>query len=328
MRGKWVLFGGIVIFTAIGLGALSWWKRDHVVKPKPAAPAELAAGTELTFNGQIQAVKFESIAAPIGGILEEFPVRPGDEIAEGQVLGRIKNDALEEGEKEAALQFERAQDKVTTLQSGILSARLEVSRAEADATRARLDYERAERVYQRQAMLHKEGATPRKTYEAAAEAYGTAKGESEQADATRRNAQECVTQLEQDLEVARKSLAEKQEQLDAARQDLQACEIRAPEAGVIISIAKQAGEPVDKGFPDLIRYSTDISQLEIPLDLEPKILQRLQPGFAAVVQTPELPGGIAGAVREIKDNRVIVEFTSPTPAVRPGMQATVRLRLP
>ena len=160
MRGKWILFGGIVLFTAIGLGALSWWKREHAEKPKPAAPAELPAGTELSFSGQIQALKTESIAAPISGILEEFPVRPGDEIAEGQVLGRIKNDPLEEAEKEAALEFEHAQDKITTLQSGILAARLEASRAEADATRARLDFEKAERVYQRQAMLVKEGATP------------------------------------------------------------------------------------------------------------------------------------------------------------------------
>jgi hypothetical protein len=35
-----------------------------------------------------------------------------------------------------------------------------------------------------------------------------------------------------------------------------------------------------------------------------------------------------GKVKEIKDNKVIVEFGSANPAIRPGMMADVRLRFP
>jgi hypothetical protein len=34
-----------------------------------------------------------------------------------------------------------------------------------------------------------------------------------------------------------------------------------------------------------------------------------------------------GVVREVKDNQVIVEFTSALPAIKPGMTADVRFKL-
>jgi len=41
------------------------------------------------------------------------------------------------------------------------------------------------------------------------------------------------------------------------------------------------------------------------------------------LQTP----GITGDIKEIKGNRVVVEFNSTIPAIRPGMVADVRLKL-
>ena len=331
VRGKWLLASGVALFAGIGLGALSWWQREtrRPAVPPPAASQEPPPGALVPFTGKIQAVNVESISSPISGVLEEFPVKPGDEVAEGQILGHIKNDALEEGEREANLEFERAAGKVTGIESALIAARLEVSRADADAARGRAELAKAQRVYDRQAMLNKEGATPRKTYEAALEAFEQCKAEATTLEETSRRSQERLEQLNKDLELARKFLAEKQEQADAAKEELKSAELRAPADGVIVSIAKQAGEPVEKGFPDLIRISTDISLLEIPLDLPPAILKRVQAGEAGTVEMPELPGGgLPAVIREIKDGKAIVEFSSPTPVARPGMTAVVRLKLP
>lgn len=330
IRGKWLLAGGIALFLGVGLGALSWWQRE-THKPAPqlaAANPEPPPGAEVPFSGRIQPVKIESIVSPLSGVLEEFPVKPGDEVAEGQLLGRIKNDSLEEGEREANLEFERAQSKVGGIESSLIAARLEVSRADADAARGRAELSKAQRVYDRQALLNKEGATPRKTYEAALQAYEQGKAEAAALEDASLRSQERFEQLTKDLELARKHLTEKQEQLDAAKEEMRSAELRSPADGVIVSIAKQAGEPVEKGFPDLIRISTDLTLLEIPLEIPPAILKRIQPGAAAILEMPELPGGgLPAVVREVRDGKVVVEFSSPTPAVRPGMTAIVRLKL-
>jgi len=277
----------------------------------------------------VQPVNVESMAAPISGVLEEFPVKPGDEIVEGQVLGRIKNDALDDAEKEANLEFERAQGKVTSLESSILAARLESSRAEAEQIRARAELSRTERIYQRQAMLIKEGATPRKQYEAADAAYQQAKGEADEIEGANRRIQERLTQLGKEVELARKNLADQQAVLDVAKEELQTAELRAPSDGVVVSMSKGAGEPVEKGYPDLIRYSPDLTLLQITLQPDTQVLRRIAPGLPVIIQMPELPGnGLPATVREVRDATVFVEFTSPTPSVRPGMQATVRLKLP
>lgn len=330
IRGKWLLAAGIAVFLGIGLGALTWYKRPQKTAPEPQkAYVELPSGAEVPLTGQLQPVLLETIDAPITGILQEFPVKPGDEVVEGQILGRIRNDSLEDAEKEANLEFERAQGKVTSLESSVLAARLEASRAEAEAMRARGELSRAERVYQRQSLLIKEGATPRKTYEAADLAYQQAKAEADEIEGALRRIQERLTQLNKDVELARKNLADKQAELDAARLELQAEDLRAPANGFIVSIARQAGDPIEKGFPALITYSPDLTLLQIPLQPDTQVLRRLQPGLPVVIQMPELPGnGLPSTIREIKDATVFVEFTSPSPAVRPGMLATVRVKLP
>jgi multidrug efflux pump subunit AcrA (membrane-fusion protein) len=47
----------------------------------------------------------------------------------------------------------------------------------------------------------------------------------------------------------------------------------------------------------------------------------------AAIHVAESAEAIAGSVREIRDGRVIVDFTSPTPAIKPGMSAQVQIKL-
>jgi multidrug resistance efflux pump len=331
MRGKWLLLAGLAVFVGAGAGAYSWWKREHK-PPAPVASTQtpvLPPGAEVRLAGKIQAVKIIALEAPVGGTLEEFPVKPGDEVAEGQLLGRIHNTTLEENEKEAATELERTTNKISAIESAMIQARLEASRADAEVSRARSDLTRAERVYQRQTVLNREGATPRKTFEAAEKDYTAAKADAESQEGMSQAAQGRLQKLAQDLDAARKTLAEKDQELEAARSEMKSAELRAPADGVIISIAKQAGADVEKGFPNLVTITTDLGLLEIVLEPEPPVLKRIQPGAVALVQMPELgTAGLPAAVREIKDGKVIVEFGSPDPAIRPGMTAFVALKLP
>ena len=48
---------------------------------------------------------------------------------------------------------------------------------------------------------------------------------------------------------------------------------------------------------------------------------------AVLVQVAEAPSAIQGTVREIKAGRVFVDFTSPSPAIKPGLTAQVRIKV-
>ena len=330
MRGKWILLAGLAVFLGAGFGVYTVWKREQQPAPKvEAKPAGPGPGSVVQYTGKVRAVNLTSIAAPTSGVLEDFLVKPGDEVAEGQVLGRIRNGTLEENEKEAERELERAQNKVTSLESAIIQARLDVSRAEAEAARARSEYSRTERIYQRQSLLNREGATPRKVYEAAEKDFNAAKEDSELQSAASQRATERLEGLTKELELEKKTLTEKQDELDASKAELQAAELRSPVDGVVASIAKQAGEEVQKGFPDLILVGVDLSQLQIVLEPEPPVLARLKAGVPVVIQMEEIPGaGLPSTIREIRDGKAIIEFGSPSPLIRPGMTAQVSLKLP
>jgi hypothetical protein len=79
---------------------------------------------------------------------------------------------------------------------------------------------------------------------------------------------------------------------------------------------------------DLLRIAVNLSQLDAVIDVEPAALQRIHQGQEAVVVIGESGGeSFPGTVREIRKGQVVVGFASPSPAVRPGLTAQVRLRL-
>ena len=330
MKGLWLLMGGAVIFFGVGAGAISYW-RQHREPPKPvmAAPVELPAGTDVNIQGAIQSQNLLDVPAPVDGTMAEVPVKPGDEVAEGQVLATIHNTRFEEDQKEAEAELTSANDKKNAADSTLIAARLEESRADADASRARGEYQRMEKIYQRQSLLNREGATPRKTYEAAEKDYLAAQTESRILDERVLQVRARIEQLVKDADAAGLLVAEREAALEEAREESRAAEIRSPVDGVIVSVLKQPGEEVKKGTPDLFKIGVDLTALEVVLEPQPQIFKRVQPGQAALVQMAELPGdGIQGTVASVQDGKVVVKFGSPSTLIRPGMTALVRLKLP
>ena len=319
-----------VLVIASGAGGYFFWKAKHPAAPKPGPAAEappLPPGAVVKFQATLRARNVVAVDVPVDGVLEEFPVKPGDEVFEGQILGSIKNDVLVENEKDAALQLERLKTKLTTLESQLLATRLEESRQAADASRAASDRQRAERAYQRQQMLHREGATPRKSFEAAQTAYDSAKAEESSLDAVAKSLRDRMTQITQDVDAAKKLVLENEAEYDEAKAGLAAAQLFSPVDGLIIAIQKQAGEEVRAGMEGLIQVAVDLTMMEAIVELEPSMIPRIVAGMAAEVYVAELTGGLPGQVRLVEDGKAYVEFASPTPLVRPGMTATVTLQL-
>jgi len=314
--------GGVTVFQRQA-------KKAGPKKAEPPPQMLLASGTELSYTGTINAREILLVPAPVEGTMEIVEVEPGQEVFEGQLLGRIRNEGLDGVMTAAREQLEAAQSKVTNLDGALLAARLEVSRAMADAQRAGGEYDRARKVADRQQLLYREGATPRLTYEKAQKDSENARSEYEGLRELARRSEERLKTLTADLEAARKTLEEREKALEAAQNDLSAAEVHSPADGVLVASRVKAGDAVDAGMEDLFQISTNPLQLKVMIEPEPPVLEKLRAPAPVSVLVAELPlTPIEGELVEIKDGKVTVNFDAPDAVVKSGLTATVRVKIP
>lgn len=332
MRGKWLLIGGSVILFGAALGALSVLRKPAAapkVEKKAEAPKAPVSGEEVILMGKLQAAHMVGVASPLDGILEAWEVEEGQEVLEGQRLGHISNSSLEATQQNAEQELDRVQTRVVTIEGQILAARLESARADAEAARISNDLGTLERAFQRQQILYREGATPRLKFEQAEKDFKAALEDSATAKAIAKSASERVDKLEKDLQLVKTTLEDKREDLETAKDRLEAANLVSPTDGTVIKLGVEAGGEVDRSMQNLVQIAVDPAMMEVVVEPEPPILQRIQPGTPALVVVPDISGeGMEGQVKEIKGTQVIVAFTSPNPGVKHGMTASARLKLP
>jgi multidrug resistance efflux pump len=327
MRAKWLLVVAVVVAAGIGAGALSHRLRKAAPPAPRTAAAAIVNGNELVLPGTVQAQHVTNVSAEIDGNIEAFTAEVGDEVFEGQVLARIGSAGVETAREQAAAAVEAAQQAVSSAESALAGARLEQSRADADLQRSKTQVDRVQKDFERQKMLHDHGATPKLKYDATVAQYEAAVKDFDIMDKSDRAARDAVRSANDQLAQARQALAERGEALDNAEGAFAAAELRAPVAGTIVARKGELGKPA-REFPDLFQIATDLFALEVAADARPEQLKRLYPGENAVVVLLDLgTAGLAGRVREIKDQQAIVEFNSNVPAVKPGMKAEVRIKL-
>jgi len=327
-RARWLAVS-VTIVLAIALIAILVARR----KPLPAAAsnpspaARIENSNELTLQGKIRPQHVVGVAASIPGFIESFLVEPGQDVYQGQVLARIGAQGLESTREAAQVAVERAQEKVTRLESAVASARMESSRADADAQRAQMALDRVEKIYSRQRTLHAEGATPRLTYEKALADYEAATKEYEIMGAASRAGREHVQLALNDVATARKAVAGKNQELADAQDELSNAELRSPVDGFVVGRKGEPGKRAEDYGADFFQIATDLFALEVELEPKAADLARFIPGMPALVLVLDVQASaMEGKVKEIKDGKVIVEFGSGNPAIRPNMLADVRFR--
>jgi multidrug resistance efflux pump len=294
-----------------------------------APAAEFARGAEVVYGGRVRAQQEVPVPAPSSGEVAEYLADVGDEVSQGQLLARIRNVELESARERAGEDVERIQARVSELETALMQARLEESRSAADAARGRMEFSRAEKVYQRQQLLFREGATPRLVYEKAQKEYESAQAENENLGALAAAVAGRTAALEKELDNARNLLAGKSAELDQAGQDLRATEVLSPVDGIVVARRGGPGEPVNPAIPDLLRIAVDLGALEVVFDMPPDVARRLPRGYPVQVILAETGGEpLAGAVESVRAGEVVAAFASPNPAIRPGLTARVRFKLP
>jgi multidrug resistance efflux pump len=327
MKLRW-LIAALIAAAVLGIvGVRAFYKRQEPVSAKTAAqqPPQIE---EISLPASIKAAVVVAVPVPIEGKIELFQVEVGDEVYEGQMLAHIRSESLDAFRERAEADYIKAEDRVHSLESAVSSARLEASRASADASRVRNDYERASRAYQRQKMLLAEGATPRLTFEKAEKEFQALEAESKNLDSVATVAEERISNTQRDLDAARKLLENKTEDLDTAKERIGSGDVLSPVTGIVIGRRGQAGDDVHPSMTDLFQIASDLSVMDAVADVSPAQLDRLKAGQPATVLIAEMGGEILqGKVAKIEDGKVIVEFPSPNPMIKPGLTAQIRINL-
>jgi len=202
------------------------------------------------------------------------------------------------------------------------AGRLDILPVQPRRWSARLQMERAQKTFERQTTLNREGATPRLVYEKARQDYEASVQEFEIMEKAMRGSRENTQAANLKLAEAKRILAEKQLELQDAEGGHEAGEVRSPVDGTVVGRNGEPGKPAGEAGDQLFQIATDLYALEIPLEAKPELVKRLRRGQPATVMVLDLQGGgFPGNVKEVKENQVVVEFTSTLPAVRPGMRA-------
>jgi multidrug resistance efflux pump len=334
MRRKWLLPGAIILFSAVAATALFLTRsKPHAAVTRPALapastiPAAAPAAPEIAVSGQVQAANVVNVPAPVDGTVEALMADVGDVVIEGKLLARIKNPKLASAEAIAQSEAESARNRISELEAALIAARLEVSRSEADQMRAKTEFEKAEKEFKKQEQMFRQGITARLVYEKSQQDYNALKADSERLAEAAKNARNHVASLTDELQAAPKDLEQKKAALDEARAESGAGDVRSPAEGIIVARCCQVGESVNSASSNLFQIAGDLTALQVTASADSATIERIHPGQIAVIEIPSVQATIQGKVREVQPEQVIIEFSSPTPGVRPGMTARVKIKL-
>jgi HlyD family secretion protein len=335
LRGKWVIIAAVIILGSIGIGALSSLYGPKRPLPKDtsktvAQPVDpFPSGAVISLQGKVEAQQVVSVGAKVNGQLSELYFEPGQEVYEGQLIAKVRNRKLESERDRANEDLEAIQTRLSNAESSMLAARLEGSRARAEASRFNDDLSRLQKIYDRQVLLNNQQATPRNKFEQAKRDYEEAKASATSTSGKADIAEQQVAKLTREIDSAKKALEEKQAALEEAESDLKAADITSPVDGIFLSSGVEPGEEVTRSMEDLFQIAVDLSRMQVIVEPTPEQMTKMKLGLPVQVFMAEAAGeALPGEISLIQDNYVTIVFQSPTAAIKPGLTAQVRIKLP
>ena len=242
-------------------------------------------------------------AASEDGVVERVFVRPGAAVAVGTPVALLTNPALTE-------RIIDAQSQVAVAQANLASAR-QVREANQLTRRAALADAQAqaqESAIQERSMsgLIEQGLVPALSYRKA-----QIEAEKGRNDVTINRAQLAVSAADDDAKIAalQAQLAQAQAALDAARAHAGALLVRAAAAGIVQTVAVDAGAHVAQGA-ELARIA-DQRDLKAVLQVPESALSAVLPGMPARIDTSlgTLAGRVARIAPAAQNGTVAVDVT-------------------
>lgn len=317
----------IILLLLISGAGLVWLARDVFFKKIPR---------DLALYGNVD-IRQVDLAFRVGGRIREVLVEEGDAVKPNQPLARLDTDMLAQNLAASRADLESRRAQLARLESGyrvqeIAQARARVNSALAAAENSAINYRRVADLRSRNAVSQKE--------------LDNARAADREAGAELQSARENLAMLasgyrEEEVAAQKALVSAAEAEAELARIRLADAELRAPQAGVILTRAREAGAIVAEGQTVYTLTLTKPVWL-IAYVSEPD-LGKIKPGMKVGVSVDCAPGkmfpGVVGFISptaeftpktvETKENRenlvyrIRVRADDPENVMRQGMPVTI-----
>ena len=220
----------------------------------------------------------------VGGRIAAVLAEEGERVQAGQVLARLDTDLLEAETDRIRAQLAQQEATLQRLERGyrseeIAGARADAAAAAALAENARINLHRVEAMRSSNAISQKELDNARGTYRNAAAKHKAAREQLALVSAGYR---------EEEIMAQRAVVAATRASLQQAIIHLNDAELKAPQDGIVLTRAREAGAIVDTGQTVYTLSLVNPVWLRVYVD-EPR-LGRIRPGMRVEAETDAAPG--------------------------------------
>ena len=291
----------IILFAAVVAGGFYAWRVEHPSK---------TAGNEILLYGNVD-LRQVNLAFNGNERIETLPVKEGDRVKKGQVLGTLEQERLKFGVDRAEAHVQSQRHIVERLEHGSRPEEIEQARANVQATQTDLD--NAEKNFERLKHSTASGASSRQDLDNAKTAMDVARARL----LVNRKALELAVlgPRKEDKAEARATLRFNEADLALQRKALEDATLVAPSDGVVRNRILEPGEMASPQRPVLALALTDPKWVRAYIP-EPD-LGKIRHGMKAVVTTDSFPG---------KQYEGWVGFISPMAEFTPKSVETTELR--
>jgi RND family efflux transporter MFP subunit len=218
-----------------------------------------------SFPGKVEAARRVELAFQVPGLLIELPVREGQNVLKGEVIGRLRPDEFQARLQTLQGQLDRARASLRALQSGDRPEERLRLEAQLRAAEARLANARAE--YRRYAALVGTRAVARVDYDAAETAYRVAQEEFQSA---RQLLEQGTVARDEDIEAQEGEVRSLEGRVVEASLQLEDATLRAPFDGVIAQRFVEVNQNVRAKEP-IVRFQ-DVDEIEVLVDVPETVM--------------------------------------------------------
>jgi HlyD family secretion protein len=296
-------------------------------------------GIVLNATGYIVAHHKINVNSKVTGRVKWIGVEKGDKVKEGQVLVRLEDDEFRAQYLQAKGAYEAAKARYEEAKNG--SRPQEVQRAQHDLDQAKAQLADDKANLERIRPLVQEGVFSRQQLDDAVARY---QGSVERVNSLQRSFDLMkIGPRQEEIDIVRGQMIQAEGQMDYAKSQLDATEIRAPVSGTILERTAEKGELITAQFASSAEGGpqgsvvslADLNDLQVELDISQDDFAKLSPAQRATVYTDAFPdkkytGEIAQispeANRQKATVQVKVQILNPDSFLRPDMNATVQFQ--
>lgn len=309
------MIGPLVAVAAIGCNPAPP-PTEAVVRP--VKTMVVAAGEDLRvrmFPGKVEASRRVELAFQVPGLLEKLPVKEGQQVAKGDVIGQLRQEEFNARLTSLQGQLDQARAVLRGLQAGerpeeTLRRETQVRAAEARLANARTEFGRMQ-------QLVRTNAVSRSAFDVAETAYRVAQEEHQ---AAVQMLEMGSIAREEDLDAQEAQVRGLEGRVVEANLQLQDTTLLAPYDGVIAQRFVEQGQNVQAKAP-IVRFQ-DVDEIEVIVDVPESVMVSDIRTADVVEMLAEFSGapGLQFPV-EIREISQVADPTTQTFTVRTAMKA-------